>query len=250
MVVEGVPSGGFYVCSQFETGCRQDVGTTRACCDTIINSKTSEEVWHDCESDFQVNEGKLVFSCHADTGFDSHRLRRLPGGVVYGQLDNFAGVYAVMGAYFSGRMDLDGVRIELTYGEETGMDGAYEVLDTLSPEDVVVVVDVTGIPTSKDFTVEKCRAPWMRAFVRRALEGLSYELHEDCPDPVADEDECDVYVEKLENVCFLGVPVSGGDYNEGPVYCREASIAAVYEAVIRLAEAFHDEFRAVRVGGP
>ena len=46
----------------------------------------------------------LVISCHADTGFPSHRLRRLKGRLVEGHLDNFIGVHAVMQAYFSGRL--------------------------------------------------------------------------------------------------------------------------------------------------
>ncbi len=61
-----------------------------------------------------------------------------------GHLDNFAGVYAVMNAFFSGRLHSDLIRIELTYGEETDMDGARMVLDSLSDDDTVIVVDVTG----------------------------------------------------------------------------------------------------------
>src|ERR1700684_2444695 len=73
----------------------------------------------------------LVISCHADTGFQSHRLRRLPGGAVEGHLDNFAGCHAVMQAYFSGRMDFDRIRIELTWGEEVGLLGAKELVGAL-----------------------------------------------------------------------------------------------------------------------
>jgi hypothetical protein len=78
-----------------------------------------------------VKTPQLVISCHADTGFPAHRLNRERGACV-GHLDNFVGVHAVMNAYFSGRMDAPNLRIELTYGEETGMAGAYEVLETLS----------------------------------------------------------------------------------------------------------------------
>lgn len=179
----------------------------------------------------------LVISCHADTGFQSHRLARVEGGY-HGHMDNFAGVHAVMNAYFSGRMDAESLRIELTYGEETDMEGAYEVLETLLPDDVVVVVDVTGIPTDRDITIEKCKTPRMRRFVQEALEGMSYALYEGCPDPIADEDESDVYREKLSNVFFLGIPCTGGDYNEGAVFCREESIKAASEAIIRFAEKF------------
>lgn len=183
---------------------------------------------------------KFVISCHADTGFHSHRLKRKEGGVFYGHLDNFVGVYAVMNAYFSGRMNLPTIRIELTYGEETNMEGAHEVLRTLSSNDVIVVVDVTGTKTNRDFTIEKCASSKMQTFVKQALEGMSYELYEGCPDPVADEDECDVYTEKLQNVFFLGIPCQDGDYNAGEVSCRESSVSAATEALIRLALAFND----------
>lgn len=181
---------------------------------------------------------KFVVSCHADTGFRSHRLKRTEDGMCFGHLDNFAGVHAVMNAYFSGRMDLPNVRIELTYGEETEMEGAYEVLDTLSASDVVVVVDVTGTQTNKDITIEKCRSRKVQSFVKVALANLSYDLYEGCPDAVTDEDECDVYTEELEHVFFLGIPCHGGNYNDDLVSCREASIAAATEAIIRLASAF------------
>jgi len=181
---------------------------------------------------------KFVISCHADTGFRKHRLTRMPDGNVYGHLDNFVGVHAVMNAYFSGRLDVPGVRIELTYGEETDMAGAKEVRKTLSPDDVVVVVDVTGIDTAADLTIEKCDTPVMQVFVHTALEGMSYVLFPDCPDPIANEDESDVYRKRLENVFFLGIPCQGGDYNAGRVSCRETSIAAATEAIIRLATTF------------
>ena len=183
----------------------------------------------------------FVISCHADTGFRTHRLRRTEG-ICAGHLDNFAGVHAVMNAYFSGKMDVPCLRIELTYGEETDMEGAAEVLRTLSASDVVVVVDVTGTPTSCDITIEKCASPSLQSFVKVALEGMSYELHADCPDPVADEDECDVYAEKIQNVFFLGIPCRGGDYNSGEVSCSVASISAATEALIRLSSAFNTSY--------
>ena len=186
---------------------------------------------------------QLVFSCHADTGFPSHRLRRTKGGVLVGHMDNFAGVHAVMNAYFSGRMNYPRIRIELTHGEETDMEGAREVLETLSPGDVVVVVDVTGIPTKSGFTIEKCASPAMRSFVKNALKGMSFDLFEGCPDPISQFDESDVYSEKLDTVFFLGVPCSDGDYNFGPVSCRESCVEAVTEAIIRLAGAFQEYAR-------
>ncbi len=184
----------------------------------------------------------MVVSCHADTGFRRHWLRRTDDRC-FGHLDNFAGVYAVMTAYFSGRLTHDCVRIELTYGEETGMDGAREVAETLSPRDVVVVVDVTGIETDADLTIEKCSSKRMQQFVRAALDGCRYVLFEDCPDPVASLDESDVYREVTDNVFFLGIPCFGGDYNAGPVECRLASIEAAAEAIIRFADQFEREWR-------
>ena len=180
---------------------------------------------------------KLIISCHADTGFRSHRLCRTTDGLITGHLDNFVGVHTVMNAFFSGKMDPSSVRIELTYGEETDMEGAYEVLESLSPNDVVIVVDVTGTETYKDIVIEKCMSAKMRTFVRAALDGMSYDLYEGCPDPIADSDESDVYREKLEHVFFLGIPCTGGDYNAGVVSCRQASIAATSEALIRFTTA-------------
>jgi hypothetical protein len=80
----------------------------------------------------------------------------------------------------------------------------------------------------------------MQGFVNKALKGMSYDIYEGCPDPIANEDECDVYTQKLQNVFFLGIPCYGGDYNEAEVSCKESGVAAVTEALIRLAAAFRD----------
>jgi len=183
----------------------------------------------------------LLISCHADTGFKTHRLSIDKSGNYFGHLDNFIGVYAVMQAYFSGKINYGNVRIELTYGEEDGMEGAYKVLKSLHKNDVVIVVDVTGIPTKKDITIEKCSDKRMQHFIKGALDGMSYDLFEDCPDPIADEDESDVYREKLTKVCFLGIPCFGGDYNEGMVSSRPKSAKAAEQAVARIAKAFQKE---------
>jgi hypothetical protein len=176
----------------------------------------------------------FVISCHADTRFREHSLRRLPEGVS-GHLDNFAGVHAVMLAYFSGGLPARGVRVELTHGEETDFAGAYEVLRTLRGWDVVVVVDVSATPTDKDVVIEKCSHPRMRQLVERALAGTSFDLYADCPDPVCGIDETDVYRDACPMTCFLGVPVVGGDYNAGVVSCREQSLRAAAEALCRIA---------------
>jgi hypothetical protein len=190
-------------------------------------------------------EGAMfVISCHPDTCFWEHRLERRANGTVFGQLDNFAGVHAVMLAYFSGRLPVAGVRIELTHGEEQGCLGAYEVMKTLDEEDVVLVVDVTGTPTDKDFVIEKCSHSGLREQIQRALARMSYELHEGCPDPVVGIDETDIYRRKCARTCFLGVPVSGGDYNREPVWCRERSLHALAEALCRIAQLWPAEYSA------
>jgi hypothetical protein len=183
----------------------------------------------------------LVISCHADTRFREHQLQKLADGGVTGHLDNFAGVHAVMLAYFSGGLPPRGVRIELTYGEETGFAGAYEVLQTLRGWDVVLVVDVSGVATDREFVVEKCVHPKMRQLIERALVGMSFDLYADCPDPVCGVDETDVYRDACPMTCFLGVPVVGGDYNRGVVTCRERSVQAVAEALCRIAQTWARE---------
>ncbi|MGC8832841.1 MAG: hypothetical protein ACP5R4_02210, partial [Armatimonadota bacterium] len=180
----------------------------------------------------------------------SHRLERVSDGLLYGHLDNFSGVYAVMKAYFSGRLNQDYLRIELTYGEEVDMAGAKQVLETLAPEDVVAVVDVTGTSTDKDFVIEKCRRDALREFLGKALCSLSFDIYADCPDPVSTHDEADVYFQKCENVFFLGIPITGGDYNAGPVFCRERSIDALSEAICIIAEQFPELCRACGLPQP
>lgn len=186
----------------------------------------------------------LVISCHADTGFRSHRLSRLAGDRVEGHLDNFIGVHAVMTAYFSGRLCGPDIRIELTYGEEVDMAGAREVCATLSPKDTVLVVDVTAAPGSFDFTIEKCADPGMTSLVRGALKGMKYRLYRGCPDPVAQCDESDVYRTRCRRVCFLGIPCRGGDYNAGVVRSRLRYVEQCAEALGRIAEAYHKEEQA------
>jgi len=180
----------------------------------------------------------LIFSCHADTGFETHYLEKRDDGTYYGNLDNFVGVHAVMEAYFSGRLNRDYLRVELTYDEEKDFSGACEVLETVKSTDVVVVVDVTGAVTTADVHVEKCqnRAVW--EFLETALAGLNFRMYEHCDDPVSDQDETDVYIKKSQYVFFLGVPCTGGDYNDGYVSCRRANIDATREAVCRIVEGY------------
>jgi hypothetical protein len=86
-----------------------------------------------------------------------------------GHLDNFVGVHAVMNPHFSGKMDAPNLRIELGYGDEKSLPGAHEVLKTLSPDYVVVVVDVTGALIHCDLVIEKCASPEMQFFVEAAF---------------------------------------------------------------------------------
>ncbi|MFB3891958.1 MAG: hypothetical protein ACE15C_08035 [Phycisphaerae bacterium] len=180
----------------------------------------------------------FVISCHADTGFESHRLERLAGGLLCGHLHNFAGVYAVMRAFFSGRLNREHVRVELTWGEERGLLGAKDLVGTLNRDDLIAVVDVTGSPTEKAVSIEKCRSPRVREFLAECLAGLSCTIHEGCPDPVSTVDEADVYFPKCPYTFFLGIPVRGGDYNAGVCICRQESIDAASEAICRIAEGY------------
>ncbi len=97
------------------------------------------------------------------------------------------------------------------------------------------MVDVTGTPTKKDLVIEKCADPRTRKFLEKTLKGMKFDLYEDCPDPIADSDESDVYVKKCPHTFFLGIPCTGGDYNAGVVRCRQASLDAAAEALCRIA---------------
>jgi hypothetical protein len=181
----------------------------------------------------------LIISCHSDTGFLNHSLKDLGNGYVQGHLDNFAGVYSVMKAYFSGRLNQDYVRIELTWGEETGdYGGAMEAIERLNPHDVVVVLDVTATETNADFVFEKCADRDVREYLAETLEGMSFEIYEDCPDPVSCYDETDVYRGKCARTFFLGVPCTGGDYNDVQVLCRRQSLDSIADALLRIIESY------------
>lgn len=180
----------------------------------------------------------LIISCHADTGFGTHQLEKLEHGIVRGKLDNFAGVYAVMQAYFSGQLTYDYLRIELTYDEEGEMEGAKEVLRTLRKHDVVMVVDVTGVPTQKDFVIEKCKNPALKACLEEILQGMSYDLYVGCEDPIANEDEVNVYSQYCPYTFMLALPCFGGDYNAGAVDMREQTLTSVAQAIGKIAKNF------------
>eukprot|EP01102_Stenamoeba_stenopodia_P003201 TRINITY_DN1312_c1_g1_i1.p1 TRINITY_DN1312_c1_g1~~TRINITY_DN1312_c1_g1_i1.p1 ORF type:complete len:235 (+),score=49.56 TRINITY_DN1312_c1_g1_i1:103-807(+) len=187
----------------------------------------------------------ILISAHGDTNWRQHRLQRQMGlregeteeeVEYYGHMDNFGGVYAVMKAYFSGKLPLKGVRIEVTYGEETDMEGAKEVAKTINVSDIVIVVDVTGTKTTKNLVIEKCRNKRLRKFVKRVLEeaGIQADLYSNCPDPIATQDETNVYGKITDFTFFLGLPTRGGDYNEGPVRCFKKDLNALSKALVVL----------------
>ena len=67
----------------------------------------------------------------------------------------------MMQAYFSGKLPTKRIRCHITYGEEgedeLGIDfkGAREILRTLNKNDVVIVIDVTGIPSRSFDLIQK-----------------------------------------------------------------------------------------------
>ena len=197
---------------------------------------------------------KIVISAHGDTNWQEHHLVKQMGlregqeekeVEYYGHMDNFGGVHATMKAYFTGELPQERVRIEITYGEETGMDGAREVAETITPQDVVIVVDVTGTVTTNNIVIEKCSNQKLREFVTSVLQNskISYEVHSDCPDAIMDIDETNVYSNVTDLYFFLGLPVRGGDYNEGPVYCFAEDIEKLSEALILLTREILDNFK-------
>jgi hypothetical protein len=139
-----------------------------------------------------------------------------------------------MQAYFSGDLPQDRVRIEITYGEETGMVGAQEVAQTLGPTDVVIVVDVTGTRTTSNVVIEKCKNNRLRLFLQDVMKhtDIPHKIYKGCPDGICTMDETDVYSFVTEYTFFLGLPVRGGNYNAGPVYCFKADIDDLSRSLI------------------
>ena len=71
---------------------------------------------------------------------------------------------------------------------------------------------------------------------------VSYDLYRDCPDPIADQDETNVYGKKTKFTFFFGIPTRGGDYNDGPVSCYQSDIEKCSEALIALVNGLHSVF--------
>lgn len=179
----------------------------------------------------------IIISAHADTNYKRVSLI-IEGEDYVGFLDNYVGVYAAMKAFFSGQINFDYVRLELTPDEEIDMRGAREVAKEVSKEDLVIVIDVTGTPTDKDFVIEKCASEKVSSFLNDVLSGFSYDIYKDCPDPVANMDETDVYRHKTEYCFFLGLPCSGGDYNFTETRCPVRSVDEAARAVIEICRNF------------
>jgi hypothetical protein len=140
---------------------------------------------------------------------------------------------------------------------------------------VSIFLDVTGTPTNANIIIEKCWNPRLRTFICQTLSelGISYDLYRGCSDPIASQDETDVYSKITDFTFFLGLPVRGGDYNEGnislrllppslsplivvpkltsslsspvkgPVFCFKKDIKAVSKALIVLSQELLTNFR-------
>lgn len=130
------------------------------------------------------------------------------------------------------------------------MAGAREVAATLKAADVVIVIDVTGVKTDKDIVFEKVKNRALRKFIAKTMKSqapeITYDIYADCVDEIASQDETDVYRKYTDFVFFLGVPVRGGDYNDGPVYCWKRSIDATARAMIVLTKALVGNFDTLR----
>lgn len=187
----------------------------------------------------------IIISAHADTNFKKVELK-IDGQNFKGYLDNYVGVYSVMKAFFSGQMSSKDVRVELTYGEETDMEGAKQIAKQVKRDDLVIVVDVTSTPTEKDFVIEKCRSEKVKEFLKRSLEGFSYDIYKDCPDPVSDMDEVEVYKKKTDHYFFLGLPCTGGDYNSDVVSCKIRSVEQTAHALLKICGNFK-EFEQIKL---
>ena len=112
-----------------------------------VKAKPSEQI-----QETQQYAPSIVFSAHGDTCFGESKCQHVPlshGAIFYGEMDNFAGVHAMMQAYFSGSMPSGRVQCQVTHGEEKATNGVFyagarEVMTTLKPRDFVAVIDVTG----------------------------------------------------------------------------------------------------------
>lgn len=74
-------------------------------------------------------------------------------------------------------------------GEVVDFLGARAVMEDIKQDDLVIVVDVTSMPSQHqhlDFTIEKCKNKQLNDFFRDALgEKYKYQIFEDTPDTEA-----------------------------------------------------------------
>jgi len=128
---------------------------------TMLTSTLTEKfsVWEikaqeDEEEDenFSASAPAIVFSAHGDTCFGESACRLVPrskGKLFFGHMDNFAGVHAMLKAYYSGALPSKRIHCKITHGEEKSTNGVYfsgarDVMRDLKPQDFVAVIDVTG----------------------------------------------------------------------------------------------------------
>lgn len=209
---------------------------------------------HSCSQKWVTTRpSRLIFSAHGDTCFSESFCRTIetPNGTLFwGHVDNFAGVHAMLSSYFGGSCHQERVQYQITYGEEKTINGvefagARDVISTLESDDMVVVIDVTGIESRP--LDGRCDSSTLKGKVGHVIfekvlhnpqflslfEKLSgvcvarngtplpvspspvfprytYELWDWCEDPQASCDESDVYRKRCQNSVFLGVPTQGG----------------------------------------
>lgn len=213
-------------------------------CETmqLVRWQDTKIMWHFEIANFtSTNHQKmLIFSAHGDTNFSFHTLQLLDNGQrMLGHLDNFAGVHCLLASYFAGAFaHCNYCRIEITYGEEKNFAGAKQVAKTVKATDWVIVIDVTATETTKHVVIEKCKNHNLYAFLQAHLSDMSVDLYMNCPDPIANEDETDVYSGKSAYCLFLGVPTQGGDYNEGPVETTSSILQGVQQVIARLVQLY------------
>ncbi len=180
----------------------------------------------------------IIISAHSDTNYKRVDLE-IEGDCYKGLLDNYVGVFVAMKTFFSGEVNFEHVRIELTPDEEIDMRGAKLVAKEVMKEDLVIVIDVTGTETDKDFVIEKCKSTKVRRFLEDILDGFSYDIYEDCPDPISNMDEIDVYKHRTNHYFFLGLPCHGGDYNFSLTKCKIRSVDEAAKAVVKVCREYH-----------
>jgi hypothetical protein len=199
----------------------------------------------------------LIFSAHGDTCFSEsfcQTIETRQGTLFWGHVDNFAGVYAMLSSYFGGSCHQERIQYQITYGEEKTINGveyagARDVILTLGSDDMVVVIDVTGIESRPlngqsdpaaikgkvgHVIFEKVLNNPQILMIIEKLSGVcvgrngtplsvsesqlsplyTYELWDWCEDPQASCDESDIYRKHCQNSVFLGVPTQGGHLSD------------------------------------